>query len=279
MRLVATILLLAFGASACGGYTGTGDDPGGSGEEGPGSPVGAWELSSAEPPIEVPDGARVTLTIEERDGQLQAGGTAACNQYGGTLQVDGDAWAIDQLSWTEMGCEPALMEAESAYLDALMAIETWSRDGGTLELRGGEVTLTFALLPEVEPASFTGTTWEVDGFIQGAGDDGAVSSGVAGVEPATLRLDDDGTLTLFTGCRDFTGEWATSGDEIVLPSWGQAPDSRGVDADGELTCGEQAEAQELQVLAVVESGFTAEVDGQRLTLLRGDLGLTARPAD
>lgn len=283
MRSVLLAAVVAVLLAACGGADPTDstapDDPGGDPMAGPN---GGWVLVEAVPAIEVPDPARVTLVVEERDdGTLGAGGTAACNSYGGTLVAGADgAWSLTDVASTEMGCEPALMEAESAYLDALVAIDTWERPADdSLLLTGPDVTLRFELLPEVEPADLTGTTWELDGFVHGTGDDGAVSSTVAGVDPAVLRFEDDGTFTLFTGCRDFAGDWTTHGDEILLPSWGETPDSRGVGTDGELTCGDQAEGQERDVLAVVESGFRATVDGQRLTLQHGEEGLTFRATE
>lgn len=294
MRILILVMTVALSAAACGGSVDPGSpgSPGGDGRDGDvgdgrdgdpvaDAPIGSWQLVDTDPPIEVPEGSRVTLSVEEdseeNGGQLRVGGTAACNHYGGTLRVDGDAWEVTELFQTEMACEPpAAMEAERAYLEALGTVDTWSRSDDTLRLAGGDVALTFELLPEVPTASLTGTTWEVDGFVQGTGDDGAVSSGVAGVEPATVRLDDDGTIELFTGCRDFVGQWTTAGDEVVLTSFGQAEGSRGVDADGQLTCDEQSEAQERDVLAVVESGMVAEIDGRRLTLRNGEVGLVLR---
>lgn len=286
MRSVLPMTVLAVLAAmlaACGDtapLAPVGDDPGGDTMAGP---HGAWVLVEAEPAIAVPDPARVTLTVDEDPaGALRAGGTAACNSYGATLVADADgAWSLADVAHTEMGCEPALMAAESAYLDALVAIDAWERTSdGTLRLTGPDVLLRFELLPEVEPADLTGTTWELDGFVHGSGDDGAVSSTTAGVEPAVLRLDDAGTFTLFTGCRDFAGEWLAHGDEVVLPSWGVTEDSRGVGAGGELTCGAAAETQERDVLAVMEGSVRPTVDGQRLTLQGGgDAGLTFRAAE
>lgn len=267
MRLVTTLCLLALGATACGG-NGTG--AGGVGDP----PVGAWELTSADPPIDVPEGARVTLTIEEVDGRLQAGGTAACNSYGGVLQLDGTTWSLEQVAVTEMACDQPRMAAESAYLDALAQVGTWQVDGDVLRLTGGDVRLTLVRLPPVETTALVGTTWVLDGLVSGTGDSAAVSSVAAGVAPAELRLDDDGTFELFTGCRDFAGDWTTSGDEVTFPSWGQTDDSRGIGADGELTCDAAAEEQEQHVLEVLEGGFTATVDGRRLAVQQGAVGLT-----
>ncbi len=271
-RLSGTVLAMGLLAAACGGGT----TPGAVDDD---APVGDWELRAATPAIDVPEPARVTLLVQETDQGLRAGGTAACNSYGGTLDVDGDSWTLREVAVTEMGCEPPLMTAESAYLGALATVDTWARTGDVLELTGGDVTLTFDLLAPVDPAALTGTTWVLEGIVSGTGDSAAVRSLTTGVEPAELRLDDDGTFRLFTGCRDFAGEWSASGDEIVLPSWGQTDDSRGVGADGDLTCGADAEAQEQDVLAALEGGFTATVDGDRLTVQHGDAGLVLRAAD
>lgn len=280
MRPVLLVALAAVLLAACGGGTDplAADEPGGDPMAGP---HGAWVLVEAAPPIEVPDAGRVTLTVEEDDGQLRVGGTAACNSYGGALEAGADGtWSLAELMWTEMGCEPALMDAEAAYLDGLLAVDAWARPtADTLHLTGPDITLRFEQLPEVETASLTGTTWELDGFVHGTGADGAVSSVPTGVDPAVLRLEADGTVTLFTGCRDFAGEWTVNGDEVMLPTWGETEDSRGVGSDGALTCGDHAEAQERDVLAVFESGVRATIDGQRLTLQRGEAGLTLRATE
>lgn len=265
----AVVVLLA---AACGGGTSA---VGASGS----TPVGDWQLRAATPAIDVPDPGRVTLSVDETDQGLRAGGTAACNSYGGVLDVDGATWSLREVAVTEMGCEQPLMAAEAAYLDALGRIDTWTREDDVLELSGDDVTLTFDLLAPVDPAALTGTTWVLDGLISGTGDSASVTSVATGVEPAELRLDDDGTFRLFTGCRDFAGDWTTSGDQIALPSWGQTEDSRGVGAGGEMTCGADAEAQERAVLGVIEGAFTPEVEGQQLTIRQGETGLLLRARD
>lgn len=273
IRTLGTCVVVAFAAAACGG----GASP--VGDVGTTTPVGDWQLRTATPAIDVPDPARVTLSVDESDQGLRAGGTAACNSYGGVLAVDGTAWSLREVAVTEMGCEEPLMAAEASYLDALARIDTWAREDDVLELSGDDVTLTFDLLAPVDPAALTGTTWVLDGLISGTGDSAGVTSVTTGVEPAELRLDEDGTFRLFTGCRDFAGDWTTSGDQIALPSWGQTEDSRGVGAGGEVTCGADAEAQEHAVLGVIEGAFTPEVDGQQLTIRQGDAGLLLRALD
>lgn len=275
MRALLLLAAVALLGTACGG--------GGSvlGQLGNGDgPLGSWELAASTPPVEVPDGARVTLLLEQREGVVRAGGTAACNSYGGTASVGTDgAWSLRDVAVTEMACDPpALMDAERAYLDLLATTDEWSVEGGELTLRGGRGSLTFRRVTPVAPSTLTGTAWVLDGLLDGTGPDGSVGSTTAGVRAAVLQLRDDGTFRLFTGCRDFEGEWTTQGDEVVLPSWGEAEGSRGVGTGGELTCDAEAEAQEQAVLGVLEDRFVAEVDADQLTVRNGDLGLLFRAA-
>lgn len=272
----ATVLALAL--SACGGSS----DPIADGPaEGAAVPLGSWVLDPASLDLTLPDGARITLVLEESEGEINAGGTAACNSYGGAVAVEPDGgWRSLGFGMTEMGCEPPLMEAERAYLDALDTVTAWEQPAdASLTLQGAGAVLTFTRLTPVEPASMTGTDWVVDGYVTGEGEAASVSTGASDVDPATLRFEEDGTFTLFTGCRDFAGDWATYGDAVTLPSWGETEDSRGVGPGGDVLCDEEAVAQEMDVLAVVESDFTVEVTETGITLRKDDRALTLRPAD
>jgi len=67
------------------------------------------------------------------DGHVN--GTTACNSYGAdSVAVDADRWLATGFFVTEMGCEPALMEAESQYLAALGTMTDVSVSATALEL-------------------------------------------------------------------------------------------------------------------------------------------------
>jgi len=71
-------------------------------------------------------------------------GRAACNSYGGTYQLtDGDL-SIGELSATVMGCEPAPMAAESAFLGALPRVSRLEVSATSVVLSGEGVELHFA---------------------------------------------------------------------------------------------------------------------------------------
>ena len=169
-------------------------------ERGAGSPaasdvLGEWELTDATAagaPLPRPAVGRATLTLD--GGQL--GGVSFCNHYSGTYRLDGDAVEIDGLGGTEMGCEPDVMAAESAYLAALGAAGEARIDGGELVLTGGDVTLRFRRPAEVPTSELTGTDWLLDTLVGGE----SVSSVASG---STLRLEADGTVGGTTACRTF----------------------------------------------------------------------------
>lgn len=277
LLLTATAALLL---AACGGGAGP-TAPVVEGDGATTDPAGSWVLVDAQPAIEVPADARVTLEVVAEDAAWQVGGTAACNSYGGTVVTDGSTWRGQGYGATEMGCEEPRMAAERAYLHALDAVDTWSRPStDELVLTAPDLELRFEALPPVPTAELTATTWVLDGLVTDTEPDASASSTVAGADEATLRLEPDGTVDASTGCRTFSGEWTETGDEILLTTFGQRDDSPNVAADGTTTCDEAVVDQEDQVLSVLGDGFRAEIDGQHLTLVSRDgLGLTYRAAE
>ena len=242
---VAVLLTIALFLAACGS----------DGEEtstDSGSPSGAdgsWTLVSGsvgEEPIPLTPDYPVTLTIEGSE----IGGRAACNSYGGTVAIDGSSIEIGELAWTEMGCEPAAMETEQAFLGALVVVDTFGVVGDTLTLTGGGSELVFARDTPIQDAALVGVVWTLDTLIEGE----AASTTLG--ETATLVLDEAGTVLATTGCRELTGEYVVSGSEVVVTSATMA---------GE--CPAELADQDDLVVTVLTDGFTAEIEGNRLTLL------------
>lgn len=222
---------------------------------------GEWQLqagSNGGQPIPIPAGARITLKI---DG-TQVGGSAACNIYGGTLQVNGATIRISALSMTEMACRDDVMASEAAYLAALPGIATAARTGNSLVLNGPDVELSFVLVPPVADADLQVTVWVLDSLISGD----AISSTVG--EEATLQLGADGTTSGSTGCRTFSGHYTIAGNQVevtLLP----------YDTFG---CADGLAGQDEHVLAVIGNGFAATIEGDRLTLTAAGKGLGYRVA-
>lgn len=203
-------------------------------------------------PLPIIDDAPITLTVEGTGVR----GRAACNIYSGAATIDADRIGFGSMAVTEMGCDPAITDAEAAYLAALADVEHWSREGEALTLSGAAVELRYELIPPTPDADLVGTTWRLDSLARGD----AVSSTMG--EPATVEFADDGTMAGTTGCRTFQGRYELDGDAVRV---------------SELINDDRAcpglEEQDEHVLAVLGDGFTYAVSGERLTLSAGQLGL------
>jgi heat shock protein HslJ len=202
--------------------------------------------------------SRITLKIHGAD----VGGSAACNIYGGTIQVNGTTIKISALSMTEMACQEPVMASEAAYLAALPRVTTAARAGNSLVLSGPRVELRFALVPPVANADLAGSVWVLDSLISGE-----VVSSIRGDE-ATLQLNPDGTLSASTGCREVTGQYDLSGTQVQVT----------LDPYDMIACANPLGAQDTRVLAVIGGvdGFTVTILGNSMTLTAGDQGLGYR---
>ena len=221
---------------------------------------GDWVLRSGHldgEEITLVDDWNVTMSIEGD----RIGGTAACNSYGGTVEVGdefalGGSFVVGELSWTEMGCEPEVMELEQRFLAALGRVDSYElADTLSLAETGVGTGLVFDRVEPVDDAELVGATWRLDTLIQGD-----TASNSPGMDAAFLTFSDDGTLVGSTGCRRLEGEWMLSGATIQIPILSAIDDpTAGV-------CAPESEALDGDIISVVESGSVVEIDGNRLTL-------------
>ena len=101
----------------------------------------SWDLLYYRKSSPIP-GTKINITFE--DGAIQ--GSAGCNSFGGSYQVDGHSLSIGEIYATEMYCmDPeGIMEQESFYLDFLRTTVRFQLDGDLLVLhQPGQETLTF----------------------------------------------------------------------------------------------------------------------------------------
>lgn len=269
------LAVLVLGAAACGGdddTVSTGDgadsgaepdattDTGGTGDDA--APFGEhqWRLASGSidgnaiaPP------ADRAITIERRGDEV--GGTAACNSYFASFS-EGDR-LFASVGSTEMAClEPGVMEAESAYLEALGRVQGAERDGEALVLRGTDVELRFEIVPPVPDTALTGTSWQLDTI-----DDGTAAWNGVGFEDVVLTFDAGGTYGGFDGCTPMGGTYMADGTELVL--------SNQVGADAQCPSDDVARTANI-VISVLSARPVAEISGDRLTLSNADYSLTFR---
>lgn len=247
MRKLAVIAVLAIAVPAC------------LGSDFADSVEGAWEMTTGTvdgQPIPAPESHPITINFADD----QVSGTASCNGYGGTFQINGSSISISNLAMTEMACSPEeTMEAEAMFSDAITRVDTVSVDG-TLTLSADGVEIVFERLEPVPESELTGTRWILDGLIQGD----AVASPVAGSE-AFIELSSDGSVTGDTGCRPFSGQYIIEGAEVLMPE---------LAADGH-ECEPDFADQDNLFFSVVGDGFRVEIEGNRLTMSsRGAEGLS-----
>lgn len=244
-------LVIAMGLAACGSGEPTGE---------PFDPTGGWQLVSG-----TSNGTSITplashpVTIEFGDGV--AGGRSACNSYGGNYTLQGTSLTIGEVAMTEMACEPQeVMQLESQYLAALLLVDALASDGANLVLTGPDTELEFEPVLPTPTADVTGTVWVLDTLI-----DNDAASSVAG-DRATLEIFTDGSFIAGTGCRGATGTYVATATGFDTPNMAMS---------GE--CPQELQAQDSHVVSVLGDGFTAEVEGQTMTLIDpGGLGLVYR---
>ena len=91
----------------------------------------SWVLATLDgsPPVEGTE-----LTISFADGEVT--GSAGCNSFGGTYEVDGTTLVFSPLVSTMMACEDSINAQERAYLDALDTQVDFAINGSSLTLTG-----------------------------------------------------------------------------------------------------------------------------------------------
>jgi heat shock protein HslJ len=128
MRKLALLSLIALVATAC------------LGSDFADSVEGSWQLTSGTVDgegIPLLDSHPVTIAFEGN----QVSGTAACNGYSGTFDLDGSEIAISGLAMTEMACVPEeIMETEAMFATSISRVETVAiNDHMTLSGEGVEL--------------------------------------------------------------------------------------------------------------------------------------------
>jgi len=253
----ALVVLLA----GCSSLSSTGPNAGGSSPDASSNELaGEWVLQSGSDDTGTFDLKDSTSTLTLTGGNT--GGRTPCNIFG--ADVTGGIGSIDitPTFQTEAACaDPGLMELEPRYLAALEAVTSATVKDDALLLRGGGVELTFTLAPEVPTSKLVGTDWRLESLYTGE-----TASSVGG--NGMLFFIDDGTLEGNAGCRDFSATWEVNDGKITV---------------GELTfagadCPKEFDAQEEHIATVLGDGFTATIEGDRLTVtsLQSDNGIGYR---
>lgn len=212
--------------------------------------TGDWTLESGSV-----DGAAIPVLADNPITFSVAGsevsGQAACNFYGGRLEVADGQVRLGQTSSTAMACgelDSEVMRSEAAFLRALDQVRGARGGTDSMTLFGPTVELIFTRNAPIPVAEIVGTDWSLESVIQG--DNAAAAIG----GPATLRLDADGTFHGSTGCRTFTGTWIQAQGRLTattITMAGECPGGLG--------------GQDVLVTEAL-SGSTPTIEGDRLSL-------------
>jgi heat shock protein HslJ len=170
-----------------------------------------------------PDASSLHLTTDDTTITLHVegdhvSGQAPCNVYGGTFELssDGSVEIRDVLS-TQMACVDRVQRSEDEFLAALQSVdhvkvdvdEQGRDDRDRLILKGpDDLRLAFT---SYDAGDLLVGKWDVTGVNTG----NAIETPVAGTEPA-LTFDEDGTLSVTTGCNNGTGDWELDGHDITI---------------------------------------------------------------
>lgn len=250
MRIV-LLLVIALVAAACGG----------SADVTPGANQTSdilrinWRLISLSLDGENRPLVETTPTVRfEESGQ--AGGTNGCNSYGGPVSFAGDEIAFGALFSTEIGCEPVVAAVEQDFMSAISRVDWWSADAGTMTLRAsdGSAVLAFVAPVPVIDRPLAGT-WVLDTI----GDADVVSSIISGTDP-TIEISGD-QFGGSTGCNALFGTVTTDVDgTFIVRDLGTTD----VACDGDIA------SQESEILAILESAVSFEVEGEHLLIAADD---------
>ncbi len=85
---------------------------------------------------------------------VSVGGSAGCNAYSGIYGTNGDVVGVGRLATTNLACDTAVMDQETAFLEALQGVAFVESRGSTLNLTDRSGGLRVALVrptPDVEP--------------------------------------------------------------------------------------------------------------------------------
>ncbi|MCJ7709527.1 MAG: META domain-containing protein, partial [Chloroflexi bacterium] len=100
--------------------------------------------------VGVLDGTRLDVAFQ----LVSVGGSGGCNAFSGTYGTSGDVVRVGRLATTRLACDPAVMDQETAFLEALQGVAFVESRGSSLNLpdRSGQILVALARpTPDVEP--------------------------------------------------------------------------------------------------------------------------------
>ncbi len=198
-----------------------------------------------------------------RFSEGQVSGNATCNRFFGSYSLEGDALMIQPGGSTLMACPDEFMTQEQTFMGALEQVESYAIANDTLQLRNAEGNVLLTFHKAVSPA-LTGTPWQLMAYNNGQG--GLVST-ITGSN-VTATFDDNGGLSGFAGCNNYTASYEVTADTIGIGS--------GVSTRKFCTQPEGVMAQETAYLQALEMAEVYTIEGSTLILSTTEGATVAR---
>jgi heat shock protein HslJ len=195
------------------------------------------------------------------DGKVS--GSAGCNRYSGSYTVSGNTITFPApLASTMMMCDTAVMDQETAYLNALSQAQTYSvkTDQLTFFDSAGSTLGVY----NAQSQELSGSSWEVISYNNGKQ---AVTSVMIGTS-LTASFGTDGKVSGNSGCNSYSGTYKLNANEVAI----------GPLASTKKFCGDPSGVmdQESQYLAALQSAASYQVEGNVLELRTQDGALAVQ---
>lgn len=185
----------------------------------------------------------------------RATGSTGCNSYDATISLTTQGvLAVSDLSVTEIGCEPAVMDVEAKMLGVLSSVDRIELDGDRLTLSNGDgsATLVMTATSAQSAAPLDGTTWRVSGI-----EHGDVASSVIADTSPFLIVDLAGNgVSGNGGCNDFGAQLVIEDQQITLTER----------ASTAQLCDEAVMAQETDIFGILDAVTGWQITGDTLRL-------------
>jgi heat shock protein HslJ len=143
------------------------------------------------------------ITLVFDDGN-SFGGSAGCNSYGGTYEVNGNEITFGETVSTMMAClDEGIMEQEQAYLNALNSATRYEIADNRLVIEYGDgQTLTF-----IPASTLRSSSWQLVSY--GPTGDKTLLPVETSLNPITLSFGDENQFTGSAGCNEYGGIYDT----------------------------------------------------------------------
>ena len=207
-----------------------------------------------------------TIRLGFREGEMSELGFtlhAGCNSMSGDFTLEEGVMNVAGMMMTEMGCEQELMEQDNQLIAFMQSSPGFDFNNNRVTLTGSDTILVFLDRTLADPdRSLAGPLWTIDTFNEG----GASTAMFLETSP-TVTFDEDGTVSVDTGCNTGGGDYSVEGSTITFSPIMYT----------RVACmDEDAAWAEAHVQSVLgEGSVTYRIQANRLTLDGAEKGLSA----